>query len=60
MNIIDPIFQADENKMSLSALGVLLQTILELSKNQVRIFLMNASSLLLKEGDEPVCFQSLF
>lgn len=43
--------------MNLSALGVLLQAILKLSKNEVRIFLLNASSLLLKEGDdEPVVF----
>lgn len=41
--------------MTLSALGVLLQAILKLSKNEVRIFLLNASSLLLNnKDDEPV------
>jgi len=45
---------SDQNKMNLSALGVLLQAILKLTKNEVRIFLLNASSLLLKEGEEPV------
>uniref|UniRef100_A0A915DEL7 Rho-GAP domain-containing protein n=1 Tax=Ditylenchus dipsaci TaxID=166011 RepID=A0A915DEL7_9BILA len=37
------------NKMSLSALGVLLQPMLNLSKNQVRIFLLNAVSSQAKE-----------
>jgi hypothetical protein len=48
------ILNADTNKMNLMALGTLLQQIFNLSSREVRIFLLNASSLLLKEGDDPV------
>uniref|UniRef100_A0A0N4ZN45 Rho-GAP domain-containing protein n=1 Tax=Parastrongyloides trichosuri TaxID=131310 RepID=A0A0N4ZN45_PARTI len=40
------VMMSTENKMNVPALGVLLQAILNLPRNTVRIFLLNASSLL--------------
>jgi RalA-binding protein 1 len=42
------------NKMNLAALGVLLQAMLNLSRNEVRLFLLNASDRLRLNDEEPI------